>query len=255
MTVLIIIPTYNEVGNIESLLSRVRVALPEAAVLVVDDNSPDGTGQLAETIAHTSQDTIHVLHHGCKAGLGAAYIAGFRYALDLWPEIEFVIQMDGDFSHDPAYLRPLLQKCREGDIIVGSRYMNGISIVNWPLHRLVVSKIGTTYARVLTGLPIKDCTSGFKCIRAAVLKSFDLGQLRSSGYAFQIEFLFRAYLMGYRIQEEPIIFYERRCGHSKLNLSIAGEAFALGIYLAMLRVLHRLRPSMFAHRELIPPDS
>ncbi len=242
MNVLIIIPTYNERENIPLLCERIAEELPEAGVLIVDDASPDGTGDVADRLSNESPSSVFVLHRSKKEGLGAAYVAAYKYALATWPEAEYLIQMDADFSHDPAYLAPMLQAAANADLVVASRYVNGISIVNWPLHRLIVSKFGTAYAHFATGLSITDCTSGFKCYRSEVLRNINLDGIRSNGYVFQVESCFRAWQQGYRLVDYPIIFYERKLGESKLNLSIAFEAFRVIARLGCERILHRVSP-------------
>jgi len=237
MSVVVVIPTYNERENLEPLVNRVFEELPEAQTLIVDDNSPDGTGELADHLAAQMKPKLEALHRPQKAGLGAAYVHGYSYALERWPEAEFLIQMDADLSHDPAYLRPMLEAARDADVVVGSRYTHGISIVNWPLNRLIISKLGTAYARLLTGLPITDCTSGFKCYRAEVLRAINLDTIRSNGYVFQVETSFRAWRLGYRLKDFPIIFYERTKGESKLHLDIAFEAFVVVARLGLDRLL------------------
>ena len=239
VSVTVVLPTYNERENLATLVTAVLAELPDARVLVVDDNSPDGTGQLADSLARTDPPHVSVLHRPKKEGLGAAYVAGYLRALREWPDTEFLIQMDADFSHDPGYLRPMVEAMQDADVVVGSRYVNGISIVNWPLHRLIVSKLGTAYARLLTGLPITDCTSGFKCYRAEVLQAIDLGSIRSNGYVFQVETSFRAWRKGYRLNDLPIIFHERRAGESKLHLNIALEALWVVMRLGVARALER----------------
>jgi len=239
----LVIPTYNERENLEPLVSRVLDALPDAHLLIVDDNSPDGTGHLADEFAVKDPAHLSVLHRPRKEGLGAAYVAGYVHALRQWPQVPFFIQMDADLSHDPAYLSGLLQQAQTADLVVASRYVHGISIVNWPLHRLIVSKFGTVFARLCTGMPLTDCTSGFKCYRAEVLRNLHLDTIRSNGYVFQIETSFRAWRAGYRLRDFPIIFYERRFGESKLHLNIALEAFAVVLRLGLERLLTRNRGS------------
>jgi dolichol-phosphate mannosyltransferase len=241
MSVTVVVPTYNERDNLETLCTRVLEVLPQARILIVDDNSPDGTGQLADTLVERDPDHLAVLHRKGKEGLGAAYVAGYAHALEQWPDAEFFIQMDADLSHDPSYLLPMLDAAQDADVVVGSRYTHGVSIVNWPMHRLIVSRLGTLYARMLTGLPITDCTSGFKCYRAEVLRAIELSRIRSNGYVFQVETSFRAWRLGYRIVDLPIIFYERARGESKLHLGIAFEALRVVAGLGLQR-LFKSRP-------------
>ena len=233
----VVVPTFNERDNIRPLVERVLTELPQACVLIADDASPDGTGDEADALAGEHPGRVRVLHRDKKEGLGAAYVAAFTHALEQWPEAEFFIQMDADFSHDPAYLPDMLQAARDADLVVGSRYTQGISIVNWPLHRLIISKLGTAYARLLTGLPITDCTSGFKCYRAGTLRAMDLQGIRSNGYVFQVETSFRAWRLGHRLKDFPIVFYERRVGESKLHLNIALEAVIVVAGLGLERLL------------------
>ncbi len=233
----IVIPTYNERENLDPLITRILQALPEGHVLIVDDGSPDGTGQLADQMAQADPRHISVLHRTQKQGLGAAYVAGYQHALNAFPDVSFFIQMDADLSHDPAYLPKMLDAAQNADVIVASRYVQGISIVNWPLDRLIVSKMGTWFARVVTRLPLTDCTGGFKCYRNEVLRSMKLDSIRSNGYCFQIETSFRAWRQGFRLQDFPIIFYERQMGQSKLNLGIAFEAFMVVLRLGLERLL------------------
>lgn len=232
----VVIPTYNERENIEMVVGRVLQALPDGLVLVVDDGSPDGTGALADKMAVADPAHVSVFHRTKKQGLGAAYVAGYQHALEKWPEVPFFIQMDADLSHDPAYLPHMLEAAKDADVIVASRYVHGISIVNWPLDRLIVSKMGTAFARIVTRLPLTDCTGGFKCYRAEVLREMKLDHIRSNGYVFQIETSFRAWRLGYRLRDFPIIFYERQLGKSKLDLSIAFEAFLVVLRLGLERL-------------------
>jgi len=239
MDVVVVVPTYNERENLATLLKMVLGELPEAAVLIVDDNSPDGTGDLADDWAERNPERIHVLHREGKEGLGAAYVAGFRLALAKWPEARFFIQMDADLSHDPRYLRPMLDAAGEADVVIGSRYYQGVRVVNWPLHRLMISRFGTLYARLLTGLPCTDCTGGFKCFRREVLTGLNLSGIQSNGYCFQIEMNYRAWKQGFRMQDFPITFHEREHGRSKMSISIALEAVRVVTSIGVERVLGR----------------
>lgn len=236
MSVIVVIPTYNERENLEGVLRQVLDEVPDGRVLIVDDNSPDGTGQVADALAADDPEHVSVLHRPGKQGLGAAYVAGYTYALEQWPDTEFLIQMDADLSHDPAYLRPMLEAAQEADVVVGSRYVHGVSVVNWPLSRLLISKVGTLYARLLTGLPSSDCTAGFKCYRADVLRAIGLASVRSSGFCFQIETSFRAWRQGFRLKDVPIVFYERRQGKSKMSVGIAIEGLLVVGRLALERL-------------------
>lgn len=242
----VVVPTYNERENLPVLVAAALSYLPESRILIVDDNSPDGTGEEADRLSLLDPVHVGVLHRSRKEGLGAAYVAGFQYALEQWPDVCFIIQMDADLSHDPRYLPEMLHAAEEADVVVGSRYVHGVSIVNWPLHRLIVSRFGTWFARTFTGLPLTDCTSGFKCYRSDVVRNLRLDTIRSNGYVFQIETSFRAWRLGYRLQDLPIIFYERRAGTSKLSLNIAAEAFMVVLRLGLERLLGR--PSRSANQ-------
>ncbi len=219
---LIIIPTYNEAPNLPNLVPQVLAQDPRLEILLVDDNSPDGTGQVADTIAQ-QEPRVNVLHREGKLGLGTAYIAGFRWALER--EYEYVFEMDADFSHDPAHLKEFLKAIDEADLVLGSRYLGGkVTVVNWPMSRLMLSYSANVYARWVTGLRIWDLTGGFKCFRKRVLETIDLSQIRSNGYAFQIEMSVRAWRKGFRLKEIPIVFVDRTEGHSKMNGAIVREA-------------------------------
>jgi dolichol-phosphate mannosyltransferase len=221
---LVIIPTYNELANMKKMVPVVMNLDPKFALLVVDDGSPDGTADLIESFKKDYPNRIHLLNRGKKMGLGTAYVAGFEYALD--NGFPYVCEMDADFSHDPQDLPRLVKQVRENaaDIAIGSRYCKGISIINWPLSRLILSYSANLYARFVTGVKIMDMTAGFKCLRAEVLKAIDLKKIRSNGYAFQIEIHFRASKAGFRIKEESIIFREREEGVSKMSKTIVREA-------------------------------
>jgi len=218
---LIIIPTYNERENIDTLLDRL-LALPHGLeVLVVDDNSPDGTGALVA--ARQEHDPrIHLLRRPRKMGLGSAYRDGFRYALERGAE--YVFEMDADFSHDPEAIAEFLLQARDHDLVLGSRYLHGVTVVNWPLGRLILSYCANVYAGWVTGLPLRDCTGGFKCFRRRALESVRLDKVRSDGYAFQIEMSFKCWKRGLRLVEIPILFVDRRAGSSKMNRRIIWEA-------------------------------
>src|SRR5262245_27807401 len=218
---LVIVPTYNERDNLPPLIQRL-MALPVAVeVLVVDDNSPDGTGQLADDIA-AKNPRAHVLHRKEKDGLGRAYCAGFAWALAR--EYEFIMEMDGDFSHSPDDVPAFLKAAENADLVVGSRYCNGIRVINWPLRRLMLSLGAGRYVRYITGMPITDPTGGFKCFRRRALLSLDLNAIRSNGYSFQIELNHKIWMQGLRIAEVPIIFTDRFQGSSKMSRKIVWEA-------------------------------
>ncbi len=222
---LIIIPTYNERENLKSLCDQVLTALPSADLLIVDDNSPDGTGQLADQMA-AENPRINVLHRSGKLGLGTAYIAGFHYALS--KGYQFVFEMDADFSHDPVYLPALLGAAKDGaGVVIGSRRVPGGGTENWGLGRQLISAGGSLYARTILGLDVRDLTSGFKCFRREVLAAIDLDAVRSNGYSFQIEMTYRAVRKGFSVAEVPIIFIDRRAGQSKMSSKIFAEAMGM----------------------------
>ncbi len=219
---LVIIPTYNEAMNVGNLVPQVLAQDARLDVLVVDDNSPDGTGQLAAALAQ-QHPRVHVLHREGKRGLGTAYVTGFRWALERG--YDYVFEMDADFSHDPSHLKDFLKAVGEADLVIGSRYLGGkVTVVNWPMGRLLLSYSANIYARWVTGLSIWDLTGGFKCFRKQVLETIDLSQVRSNGYAFQIEMSVRAWRKGFRLKEIPIVFVDRTEGDSKMNRAIVREA-------------------------------
>jgi dolichol-phosphate mannosyltransferase len=234
---LVVMPTYNERVNLPLIVPQVLQQDPRLEVLVVDDNSPDGTGTLADELA-AADGRVHVLHRPGKAGLGKAYIAGFRWALERG--YDFVFEMDADFSHDPKYLTTLLEAAQEADLVLGSRYHSGVNVINWPISRLLLSLGANQYARWVTGLPLTDSTGGFKCFRRRVLESLDLEQVRSNGYSFQIEMSFRAWKKGFRLREVPIVFTDRVEGHSKMNKRIVREAIWMVWWLRLQSLAGRL---------------
>ena len=234
-----VIPTYNERDNLERLARQILSQDPAINLLVVDDNSPDGTGALADRLA-AEESRVRVLHRAGKLGLGSAYREGFRLALDMGADL--VVQMDADFSHDPAILPAFFEKMRESDLVIGSRYLNGISVVNWPLRRLMLSYFASVYTRVITGLTISDCTSGFKCFRSSALEAIDLDRVRSDGYSFQIEMNFRLVERGFRVAEVPIIFIDRHAGTSKMSKRIVREAVLMVWKLKLGSLAARLVP-------------
>lgn len=235
--VIAVIPTYNEAENLPLLLPKVLERDARLEVLVVDDDSPDGTGRIADQFA-AADSRVHVLHRSGKSGLGAAYRAGLRRALDLGADV--VIQMDADFSHPPEALSELLREIEQHDVVLGSRYLNGITVVNWPIERILISWFGNWYARRVTGLPISDTTGGFRCIRAALLEGIGFERIRSTGYAFQIELNYRFVKSGARIKEIPFFFVDRTRGQSKLSLRIAVEALWIAWWLRLADALGRL---------------
>jgi dolichol-phosphate mannosyltransferase len=219
---LVVIPTYNEAPNLPNLVPQVLAQDGRLEVLVVDDASPDGTGQIADRLARESP-RVHVLHREGKLGLGTAYLAGFRWALERG--YDYVFEMDADFSHDPAHLPEFLKAAANADLVLGSRYLGGkVTVVNWPIGRLMLSYWANVYARWVTGLRIWDLTGGFKCFRSRVLQAIDLSQVRSNGYAFQIEMSVRAWRKGFKLAEVPIVFVDRTEGQSKMNRKIVREA-------------------------------
>jgi dolichol-phosphate mannosyltransferase len=218
---LVIIPTFNERVNLPIIVPQVLEQDPRLDVLVVDDNSPDGTGVLADELA-AADPRVHVLHRPGKAGLGRAYLAGFHWALER--DYDLVLEMDADRSHDPKYLPALLAATEEAEVVIGSRYKNGVNVINWPMSRLLLSYFANKYAHWVTGLPLSDATGGFKCFRSVVLRSIDLDAVKSNGYAFQIEMSFRAWKKGFRLAEVPIVFTDRVEGHSKMSKRIVREA-------------------------------
>jgi dolichol-phosphate mannosyltransferase len=219
---LVIIPTYNERENISRIVPMVLEQDQRLDVLVIDDGSPDGTGALADEIA-ASNPRVNVLHRSGKLGLGTAYLAGFQWASERG--YDWVFQSDADFSHDPAHLPAFIQGLHEYDVVIGSRYLQGrVTVVNWPMSRLLLSYFANMYARVITGLPVADATAGYKGFRREVLQAVDLGRVESEGYAFQIEMSFRAWKKGFKLAEIPIVFVDRSLGESKMSKKIVREA-------------------------------
>lgn len=219
---LVIIPTYDEKDNIERMIAAVLAQDPSIDMLVVDDGSPDGTGDIVDAIA-VENPRVHAIHRAAKLGLGTAYVAGFRWALER--DYQFIFEMDADFSHSPDAIPLFLSAIQNADLVIGSRYLDGqVNVVNWPMSRLFLSYSANIYARRVTGLPVFDATGGFKCFRRRVLEAIDLGDIRSNGYAFQIEMTFRAWKKGFRIVEIPIVFVDRSHGASKMSKRIVREA-------------------------------
>lgn len=219
---LIIIPTYNEKDNIEKILNSIfALKIPDLDVLVIDDNSPDGTADVVRKLMEKNSH-IHLLQRKGKLGLGTAYVEGFRYALQR--DYQYIFEMDADLSHDPREIPNFLEAIKDADLVIGSRYLTGVNVINWPLMRLFISVMANKYTRVITGMPITDCTSGYKCFRRTVLESIPMDQVRSNGYSFQIEVHFKVWKRGFRIKEIPIIFYDRTVGSSKMNRKIVFEA-------------------------------
>lgn len=224
MKAIVVIPTYNERDNIVRLAGEILKQHPSLCILFVDDNSPDGTGILADELA-AADDRIMVIHRSGKLGLGSAYRTGFRAALKMGAD--YIIEMDADFSHDPGVLPVFLETVSGCDLVIGSRYLNGVSVVNWPIRRLILSYFASVYTRFVTGLRIMDCTSGFKCFRRTTLEAIDLDNVRSDGYSFQIEMNYLCMEKGLKIIEVPIIFIDRHAGSSKMSRKIVREAILM----------------------------
>ncbi|MCX7649627.1 MAG: polyprenol monophosphomannose synthase [Flavobacteriales bacterium] len=243
---IVIIPTYNEKENVERMVRFVFSLEYPFDLLIIDDGSPDGTAEIVERLQKEYPGKLHLLRRAGKQGLGTAYIAGFRYALER--HYEFIFEMDCDFSHNPEDLIRLREACvqRQADVAIGSRYVTGVNVVNWPMSRVLLSYFASRYVRFVTGLPVHDATAGFKCYRRRVLEHIQLDKLRFKGYAFQIEMKFLAWKMGFQLVEVPIIFTERMEGHSKMSSSIVREA--------MLGVLRMKLKSWFRPIRRVVPD-
>ena len=222
MRAVVVIPTYNEKENLRNLVDKIHCHAPLLHILIVDDNSPDGTGELAEELSRASGGTLLVLHRDRKEGLGRAYVAGFKDALRRGYDV--ILQMDADLSHDPAYLPQFLERIHDCDLVLGSRYVQGINVVNWDFKRLILSKMATKYVQVVTGMPFTDITGGFKCWKGKTLEAIGLDEVFSNGYLFQIEMTYKTFRKRLRVGEIPIIFYERNLGRSKMNWNIIWEA-------------------------------
>jgi len=218
---LVILPTYNEIESLGDIVPRVLDSSDRLDVLIIDDNSPDGTGELADQLAGES-DRVHVLHREGKLGLGSAYLRGFEWGLQR--KYRLLFEMDSDGSHDPSYLTDMLKATADYDVVVGSRYLKGVNVINWPMSRLLLSYAANRYARFVTGLRLCDSTAGFKCFKREVLEAIDLSKIDSTGYAFQIEMNFRAWKRGFTVGEIPIVFVDRTAGESKMSGSIVREA-------------------------------
>jgi dolichol-phosphate mannosyltransferase len=221
MKTIIVIPTYNEKENIIRIIPEIKKRFRKAHVLVVDDKSPDGTAAVVKAMAKKDR-SIKLIERSGKYGLGTAYVEGFKYALERG--YDHIFEMDADYSHDPKYLPDFVKAMKSSDIVVGSRYVNGVSVINWPLQRLMLSKFANFYARAITGLPMTDCTSGFKCYSRKVLEAVGLNNVHSDGYAFQIEMHYKAWKKGFKITEIPIIFVDRVNGTSKMSKRVIAEA-------------------------------
>jgi len=221
---IIVIPTYNERKNIKKMVPAIKQAARGAHILVVDDNSPDKTAATVSKMSKRDR-SIKLIRRKGKMGLGTAYVEGFRYALDR--KYDYIFEMDADFSHDPKYLPQFLELIKKNDLVIGSRYLKGVSVVNWPIRRLMLSKFANFYARTITGLPLTDCTSGFKCFKRKVIEKINLDKIHSDGYAFQIEVHYKAWKQGFKIAELPIIFVDRHAGSSKMSKRVMFEAAAI----------------------------
>lgn len=230
---MVIVPTYDELENVKALIPKILASAPTTEVVVVDDNSPDGTGAWVEEMSHQIP-RLHCLRRPGKLGLGSAYRDGFRFALDNGADLIF--EMDADLSHDPEELPNFIEAAKTADLVLGSRYLSGVTVVNWPLRRLMLSYTANVISRIFTGLPVKDATGGFKCFRRIVLESIDLDRIKSDGYSFQIEVSFHAWRRGFRITEIPILFVDRRVGISKMNRKIIFEAIIMIWHLLFVRL-------------------
>ncbi|MEW6016095.1 MAG: polyprenol monophosphomannose synthase [Candidatus Zixiibacteriota bacterium] len=235
---LIIFPTYNEKENIERIINAVLGQDDSIEVLVVDDNSPDGTGQIVDKLAAANR-RIHILHREKKEGLGRAYIAGFKWAIER--KYDYIFEMDADFSHGPDYIPDFLEAIKENDLVIGSRYISGVNVINWPMSRLLLSYFANVYTRIITGLPVRDATGGFKCFRRQALEAIPLDSIKSNGYIFQIEVSLRIWKKGMRLKEIPIVFVDRRLGASKMSKKIVREAIWKVWYLRLMSLLGRLK--------------
>jgi dolichol-phosphate mannosyltransferase len=235
---LIIFPTYNERDNIEKIVHAVIPLDPRIHCLIVDDNSPDGTGDIADRLSE-QESKVFVLHRQKKEGLGRAYIAGFKWAID--KQFDFIFEMDADFSHGPEYIKDFLREIQHNDVVIGSRYISGVNVINWPMSRLLLSYFANVYTRMVTGLPLRDATGGFKCFRREVLETIDLDDVRSSGYSFQIEMSMRAWKRGFKIKEIPIIFVDRVAGASKMSKRIMREAMYMVWLLRLKSIFGKLK--------------
>lgn len=237
MRTLVIIPTYNEKENAEKIINTALSQHDSIEVLVIDDNSPDGTAAIVKKMSENDR-RISLLERPGKMGLGSAYVTGFRYAIE--KEYDFVFEMDADFSHDPCDIKRFLVEIETCDLVIGSRYSHGVSVINWPMKRLLLSYFANIYAKVITGVPIYDLTGGFKCYRVEFLKKIDLSKIHSDGYGFQIEIDVKIYKKKGRVREIPIIFKDRIDGYSKMNKKIIWEAFWLVWRLRALSIFNRL---------------
>jgi len=238
LRILVIIPTYNETGNIQRIIPEVLEKNPAIEILVVDDNSPDGTAAVVETLAAENPGRIHLLRRKAKLGLGTAYVEGFKYALER--DYQLIFEMDADFSHNPASIPDILAEADKYDLVIGSRYISGVNVINWPMSRLLLSWSANLYTRLVTGMGIMDATSGFKCFKRHVLEAIDLDKISSDGYSFQIEMHYKVYKKEFSIKEIPIIFIDRDTGVSKMNSGIFNEAFWMVWKLRLFSIIGKL---------------
>jgi len=234
---LVIIPTYNEIQNIKKLIHQIIEILPEINILIVDDNSPDGTGEYVRELSSVDS-RVKLLSRPGKLGLGTAYVAGFKYMLENGYEIAY--QMDADFSHDPKELLNMQKEIENNDVVIGSRYIKGVNVINWPMKRLLLSYFANKYTKIVTGIPVCDATGGFKCFRKEVLQTINLDKIKSNGYSFQIEMNFKAWKRGFKIKEIPIIFYDRTEGNSKMSKKIVHEAIFMVWKLRLRSILGKI---------------
>ncbi|MBI1804271.1 MAG: polyprenol monophosphomannose synthase [Ignavibacteriae bacterium] len=234
---LVVTPTYNEADNIEQFITDVLKQSPDIQILIVDDNSPDKTGDIVARMMETNS-RVHLIRRPYKMGLGTAYVEGFRYAIAR--HFDYVFEMDADFSHNPDEIPHFLKRMNECDLVLGSRYTNGVRVVNWPIRRLLLSYSANVYTRIVTGMPVKDATGGFKCFKRKVLESINLDNVRSNGYAFQIEMNFKTWSKGFKVCEHPIIFFDRRSGVSKMSKKIVYEAVFMVWKLKLQKIFRKL---------------
>lgn len=234
---LIIIPTYNEILNIDRMINTLFDLYPEVSLLIIEDGSPDGTADVVKKHQETNKN-LHMIQRTGKLGLGTAYITGFKWALE--KDFDFIFEMDCDFSHDPKQIPDLLEAATQNDLVIGSRYIDGIRIINWPFHRLLLSYLASIYTRFVTGIPVQDTTGGFKCFTRKALSKLNLDNIISNGYIFQLELNYKVWSLGLNVKEVPIIFYERRDGESKMAGGIIWEALFAVLKLRMLKAFGKL---------------
>jgi dolichol-phosphate mannosyltransferase len=254
MNVYIVIPTYNEAANLEHIVNKILALHPTFNLIVVDDNSPDNTGKIADALSRT-YPCVNVIHRPRKAGLGTAYVEGFKLALS--KKADLIFEMDADFSHEPAYIQDLLQASESTDLVIGSRYINGVRVEGWRFRRLLLSKLSNMYVSYIMVRPVWDFTAGFRCYRRAVLESIDLDSIKSDGYAFQIEMTYLAFKHGFRVSEVPIIFREREHGTSKISRKVVWEAFWLTLkcHAPMWEIIKHLSFFFKDYREFLDVDT